>query len=154
METDNTKVLLLVEDDPNDVLLVQMATESAGLNAQLQVAEDGIDAIAYLEGEGVYADRSLHPLPCLVLLDMKLPGVMGLDVLKWIRERPVFDMMVVIMLTSSQQPDDIRRAYALGANAYLVKPSAPAVLSNMIDAINRFWLVFNHPTATDGGHLS
>jgi len=150
MNKANRKVLLLVEDDPNDVLFLQMAAKKAGLTLPLHVVKDGYDAIAYLDGQGAYADRALHPVPCLVLLDMKLPRVMGLEVLKWIRERPAFQTTIVIILTSSQQPADILRSYALGANAYLVKPSDPAALSGMMDAVNRFWLTFNYPTAAGG----
>lgn len=154
MDKPNRKVLLLVEDDPNDVLFMRMAMKHADLPATLHVVDDGSAAIAYLAGQGAYADRSLHPLPCLVLLDTKLPRVMGTEVLKWVRERPAFDTMVVIMLTSSQQPSDVRLAYSLGANAYLVKPAAPALLARMIDAINHFWLEWNHPTAAGDDQAS
>ncbi len=154
MEKNNRTAFLLVEDEPDDVLFVRMATKHSGLVNLLQVVEDGSAAIAYLGGDGVYANRTLYPLPCLVLLDMKLPHVMGLDVLKWIRDRPAFDTTIVIMLTSSRHSDDVRRAYALGANAFLVKPSNPHALAEMMEAIKRFWLTFNHPTAAGGGSSS
>src|SRR5690606_28547084 len=88
------------------------------------------------------------PLPALILLDLKLPRVMGMDVLKWIRERPEFKMTVVVILTSSQHRTDIRTAYSLGANSYLVKPSNPFDLNAMMDLVKRYWLQLNQPTAT------
>jgi len=94
----------------------------------------------------VFADRGIHPLPSLVFLDLKLPRVMGMDVLKWIRAQPAFATMVVIILTSSQLRSDITLAYQLGANSYLVKPSNPLDLSALVEAIKQYWLTFNQPT--------
>ncbi len=148
MTTSLHPTILLVEDEEDDVTFIKMALTKAGIASGLQVAEDGAAALDYLGGLGVFADRSLHPLPTLVLLDLKLPHVMGMDVLKWIRERPAFDMMVVIMLTSSQQRSDISRASALGSNSYLVKPSNPLALAEIVDLLKRYWLQLNQPTAT------
>lgn len=142
-----THTILLVEDDENDTLFMRMALETAGIAAGLQVADDGERAINYLSGAGEYADRAKHPLPALVLLDLKLPRVLGLDVLEWIREKPEFDMMVVIVLTSSLQRADIRRAWTLRANSYLVKPANPLHLTEMMELVKRFWLKLNQPTA-------
>jgi DNA-binding response OmpR family regulator len=147
MEAITTQTILLVEDEENDVVFARMAMKKAGIAGGLQVAEDGAQAIDYLNGAGEFADRTRFPLPALVLLDLKLPRVMGMDVLKWIRERPEFDMMLVIMLTSSQQRTDIRTACALGANSYLVKPSNPLDLAEMMELVKRYWLKLNQPTA-------
>jgi CheY-like chemotaxis protein len=147
MNTNYTSAILLVEDDKNDVLFMRMAMEKIGLAGRLHVVEDGQDAIDYLQGAGAFSDREVHPLPCLVLLDTKLPQVMGLDVLQWIREQPELETMVVIMLTASQQCSDIRLACQLGANSYLVKPSNPLRLPEMMEALKRYWLTFNQPTA-------
>ena len=147
MKANNTQTILLVEDDENDVLFMKMAMETAGIAAGLQVAEDGEQALDYLKGQGQYADRVAHPLPSLVLLDLKLPRVLGMEVLKWIREQPGFDMMVVIMLTSSQQRSDISKACSLGANSYLVKPPNPLHLTELVDLVKRYWLQLNQPTA-------
>lgn len=143
-----TQTILLVEDEENDVVFMEMALEKAGLMHAFQVAEDGQEAIDYLSGKGEFADRTRFPLPALVLLDLKLPLIMGMDVLKWIRDQPGLDTMVVIMLTSSQQRSDIQRACALGANSYLVKPSNPAALEEIVDLVKRYWLRLNQPTAT------
>ncbi|HZZ56663.1 MAG TPA: response regulator [Opitutaceae bacterium] len=140
--------ILLVEDEPDDVFFMKLAFKRAGLIEPPHVARDGHEAIAYLNGEGDFADRSLHPLPSLVLLDLKLPRIMGMEVLKWIRARPEWDLMVVIILTSSQQAKDIREACALRANSYLLKPSNPDDLAAIADLLKRYWLTLNQPTAT------
>ena len=85
------KTILQVEDDPNDVFFLQHAMKKAGVANPVQVATDGQQAIDYLRGVGKFADRKKFPLPCLILLDLKLPHVMGLDVLKWIRQQPGHD---------------------------------------------------------------
>lgn len=148
MSASTTQTILLVEDEENDIVFMKMALEKAGIAGGLQIAEDGAQAIDYLGGRGAFADRARHPLPVLVLLDLKLPRVMGMDVLKWIRERPEFDMLVVVVLTSSQQRSDIAAACSLGANSYLVKPSNPLELGEMMELVKRYWLQFNQPTAT------
>ena len=148
MDQLTTQTILLVEDEENDVMFMEMALEKVGLTAALHVAEDGEEAIDYLSGNGEFADRTRFPLPALVFLDLKLPKVMGMDVLKWIREQPAFDTMVVIMLTSSQQRSDIQKACALRANSYLVKPSNPLGLDEIAELVKRYWLRLNHPTST------
>jgi len=147
MNATTSSAILHVDDDRNDVLFMQIAMRKAGLEKQLRVVEDGQDAIDYFRGTGAYANREEYPLPCLVLLDINMPRVTGLDVLKWIREQPTLETVVVIMLTASQQDSDIRRACHLGANSYLVKPSNPLQLSEMMDAVRCYWLTFNQPTA-------
>jgi CheY-like chemotaxis protein len=148
MDSSTAQTVLLVEDDENDVLFMQMAMEHAGIADRLQIVEDGEQAIDYLSGKGDYADRARYPLPVLILLDLKLPRVMGMDVLKWIREKPDFDLTVVIVLTSSQHRTDIQAACSLGANSYLVKPTNPLALKSMMDLVKRYWLTLNHPTST------
>jgi two-component system response regulator len=135
--------ILQVEDDPNDVTLLQHALEMAGVTNPIQVAADGQQAIDYLKGSGRFADREKFPLPSLVLLDLKLPYVMGLDVLKWIRQQPV--RTLVLILTSSARHADVTEAYALGANGFLVKPSTASELRQMATSIKDFWLTQNTP---------
>ena len=139
-----TTTILLVEDDENDVFFFQRALNKAGMTNPLQVARDGQEAIDYLRGGGKFAERANFPLPGLILLDLKLPFVMGLDVLKWIRQQSDLSPVVVI-LSSSQQDDDVEAAYRLGANAYLVKPADVGKLEGMARAINDFWLMLNTP---------
>lgn len=136
------KPILQVEDDSNDVFLLQHAMTKAGVENPIQVATDGRQAIDYLSGAGKFADREEFPLPCLVLMDLKLPHVMGLNVLKWIRQQPGRPL-VVIMLTASGEDADIAAAYRLGANAFLTKPSKSSVLVEMAKALKDFWLTHN-----------
>ena len=138
------KPILQVEDDPNDVFLLQRAMMKAGVQNPIQVATDGQQAIDYLKGVGKFAAREKFPLPCLVLLDLKLPYVMGLNVLKWIRQQPGTGL-VIIMLTASAEDEDIASAYRLGANAFLTKPSESSKLVEMAKAIKDFWLTSNTP---------
>ena len=136
--------ILQVEDDPNDVFLLEYAMRKVGVLHPIQVASDGQQAIDYLGGAGRYADRKSYPLPCLVLLDLKLPCVMGLDVLKWIRQQTGAATVVLIMSASPDEAD-IAAAYRLGANGYLVKPSEAIKLQDMARAIKDFWLAQNTP---------
>jgi CheY-like chemotaxis protein len=136
------KTILQVEDDPNDVFLLKHAMKKEGMANPMQVASDGQEAIDYLSGAGKFADREQFPLPGLVLLDLKLPFVMGLDVLKWIREQPN-TVSVVIILTASAEEEDIATAYRLGANAFLTKPSEAGKLQEIVKAIKDFWLTHN-----------
>lgn len=119
-----SQTILLVEDDSNDVLLLQRAFRRAGLVHLLQVATDGDQAVAYLGGEGQFADRQKYPLPALILLDLKLPRRSGLEVLEWLRGQVnEIKTLPVIVLTSSRLSEDVDRAYGLGANSYMAKPS-------------------------------
>src|SRR5579863_6485411 len=113
------------------------AMKKAGVLDPIQVVSNGQEAIDYFQGIGKFANREESPLPCLVLLDLKLPRVMGLDVLKWIRQQPEVSA-IVIVLTSSKEEADIAAAYRLGANGYLVKPPDVNQLTDMAKAIKDF----------------
>jgi two-component system response regulator len=141
----NHQTILHVEDTPEDVFLLQYAFTRAEITNPMQVAANGQEAIDYLTGAGKYADRQKFPLPGLVLLDLKLPIKMGLEVLEWIRSQPAFKSLVVIVLSSSIYEGDIKRAYELGANAFLVKPSDTHVTLDMCKAFKHFWLQHNQP---------
>ena len=139
-----TTTVLLVEDDPNDVFFFQNVWKKAGIVNPLRVAKDGQEALDYLEGAGEFADRDKYPLPCLTILDLKLPRVMGLEVLKRIREHPALRKLIVIVLSSSLSDEDISEVYELGGNAYLVKPPEMGRLADIVKAIKHFWLTHNH----------
>jgi CheY-like chemotaxis protein len=136
-------VILLVEDNPDDVLLARRAVRKAALPAAMQVADDGDEAVAYLGGSGRFADRSRHPLPALVLLDLKLPKRPGLEVLRWVRSQPELNTTPVVVLTSSSEDEDIQRAYALGANSYLQKPVAFNGLVQLLGVLDLYWFKNN-----------
>jgi CheY-like chemotaxis protein len=135
--------VLVVEDNPDDVFFIERAFAESGTAAALQVVEDGEKAIAYLSGRAPFADRGLYPLPSLILLDLKLPRVPGLNVLSWVRKQPALARMLVVILTSSREAVDINRAYELGANSYLVKPVSSADLADLIKSVDHYWLGLN-----------
>ncbi len=134
--------ILLTEDDSTDVLLLRRALRKAGVATPLEVVPDGEQAVAYLAGRGNYADRQRHPLPSLVLLDIKLPRKSGFEVLTWLRQQPGLRRLPVVMLTSSGQPDDINRAYDTGANAYHVKPAGFDDLLDLVETLNAYWFTW------------
>ena len=119
-----TKHILYVEDDANDLWLLERAFQAEGLKEPLHAVPDGVEAIAWLAGEGDYRDRARFPLPQLVLLDIMLPKVDGLAVLRWARANPAFNALPIIMFSSSSQDGDITESYRQGANLFLVKPAA------------------------------
>lgn len=136
-------ILLLIEDDPNDILLIQRAFAKACLVNPLKIVRDGEEAVNYLAGIGAFADRTRFPLPSLILLDLKLPRKSGLEVLQWLRQQPVLKQTPVIVLTSSKETYDVNRAYELGANSYLVKPVGFEGLLELVKSIGMYWMILN-----------
>jgi CheY-like chemotaxis protein len=135
--------ILHVEDDPNDALLFQHACQKAGVGFDLQSVNDGDQAISYLRGAESYSDRERHPFPQLILLDLKMPRLSGFDVLAWLRNEGPFKKTPVIILTSSNHETDVKRAYDLGANSYLVKPVGFDALVEVARTIQGYWLHLN-----------
>src|SRR5256714_10398929 len=117
-----TRMILLAEDLEDDILLIRRAFTAAKITTPLFVVRDGDEATAYLSGTGKYANRAEFPLPNLILLDLKMPRLDGFDFLEWLRQQPQLKAIPVIVLTSSEDIADVNRAYALGANSFLVKP--------------------------------
>ncbi len=140
--------ILLAEDDPNDVLLIQRAFQKAGMKNVLKVVRDGEQAIEYLSGRDQYANRERFPLPYLLLLDLKMPGTDGFEVLQFLRGVPELRRLLVVVLTSSNLQADVDRAYELGANSYLVKPVEFEEMVNLIQRFESYWTEINRtPTA-------
>jgi DNA-binding response OmpR family regulator len=135
--------VLLVEDDENDVFFFQRAMKLAGWTDPVQVAQDGQKAVDYIKGAGPFSRREEFPLPALVLLDLKLPFLSGLEVLKWIRTESEYKQIAVVMLTSSKEEVDVEQACQLGANAYVVKPAAADDLLELVKSIWSFWIKRN-----------
>ena len=136
-------IMLLVEDDPNDILLIQRAFAKACLVNPLKVVRDGEEALNYLAGSGDFGDRGRFPLPSLILLDLKLPRKSGLEILQWLRQQPALKHIPVIVLTSSKESSDVSRAYDLGANSYLVKPVGFEGLLELVKSIGMYWMILN-----------
>ncbi len=137
--------ILLVEDSPDDALLIQRAFRKANLANPVQLAQDGEEAVAYLSGAPPFEDRARFPLPVFMLLDLKLPRRSGLEVLEWLRQRPDVKRLPVVVLTSSRETVDVNRAYDLGVNSYLTKPVGFEALLEMVKNVNLYWLVMNEP---------
>ena len=135
--------LLLVEDNEDDAFLMKRSLKTAGIEQPLFLVEDGQQAIDYLAGRGPYADRARYPLPAFIFLDLKLPFKSGHEVLAWIRNQPRLTEVIVVVLTSSNQPSDLEEAYRLGANSYVVKPPATEQLVRLALAFKHYWLDFN-----------
>ena len=139
------ETLLIVEDEDNDVFFLKDALRKAGIGNPIQVVPDGRIALDYLDGVGRFANREAYPLPSVVFLDLKLPQINGLAVLEWIRGQISLPPMVVVVLTASTLDEDIERAYRLGANSYVVKPSSRDKLIAIVKDFSNWWLKHNEP---------
>ncbi len=131
--------ILVVEDDENDIFILQSALKRAGITHSVQVVRNGQEAIDYFCANGRYADRAKFPFPKVVFSDLKMPIMDGFEVLDWLRKHPDCSVVPVIILTASQLDSDIRRAYQMGANAYLAKPSSLTDLQQMVKTAFEFW---------------
>jgi CheY-like chemotaxis protein len=138
------KPILLVEDSPKDVELTLAALEQCQLANAVVVVRDGAEALDYLRGRGAYAQRNSRE-PAVVLLDLKLPKVDGLEVLEQIKGDPVLRHTPVVMLTSSREERDLVRSYSLGVNAFVVKPVGFEQFFEAIQDLGMFWAVLNEP---------
>ena len=131
----NRPVILLVDDNPHDVVLIRLAFRKVGIIDTIQLVKDGTEAMRYMKGEGNYKDRSQFPPPTLVLLDLKMPQTSGFEVLQWIREQREMENLVVVVMSGSRTDADIQKAYTLGANSYLVKPTRFEDLVKMMEGL-------------------
>jgi CheY-like chemotaxis protein len=139
METAQFTVLL-VEDDLNDIFLVKRAFKMVRMHNPLQVVTDGQEAVNYLKGEGKYSDRNAYPLPQLMVMDIKMPRRTGFEVLEWVKSGSgSLRRIPVVIVSSSENPADINRAYELGANAYMVKPVDFRAVEHLFDSITHYW---------------
>lgn len=135
--------IMLIEDDPNDAELIRRAFEKAGVENPIQSVSHGDNALAWLEGIGEYENRAKFPLPSFILLDLKLPGMSGLQLLKWIRTRKELRLIPVVVLTNSAEAADVKSAYEAGANSYLLKPADRHEIHRVIEVIQKYWLEHN-----------
>ena len=151
MSAVGSRIILLVEDDPADARLIQRAFTKAGIVDPIVRLTNGDDAVAYIDGQPPYDKRAIHPIPTLVILDIKLPRRTGLEVLKWLRSRSDgLRRLPVLMLTSSRHLVDVNRAYDYGANSYLTKPDTSEQLLTMAQAIRTYWLTLNELPTLEG----
>jgi two-component system, response regulator len=146
-----TKTILLVEDNPTDEKLTLRAFKKSGVTNEIVVVRDGAEALDYLFCAGKYADRDPCPLPAVVLLDLNLPLIGGLEVLERIRADPHASLLPVVVLTASKEEADVLRSYALRANAYIRKPVDFAEFAEAARTLGLFWLLLNEPPPVPRG---
>jgi CheY-like chemotaxis protein len=137
------KTVLVADDDANDISLLKRAFLRAGIDIHLKVARDGEEAIQYLHGDEPYADRAEFPIPKLLLLDLKMPRTDGFEVLEWIRKQSGLRRLLIVVMTSSDEPQDVDRAYDLGANSFLRKPDDFTNLIKISQKLHDYWIETN-----------
>jgi len=139
MET-KSQVVLSVDDNDVDGALLERAFKRTSIPAQLYRVSEGPQAMAYLSGDGIYQDRQAYPLPDLVLLDLVMPKMSGMEVLKWIRQQAVTKRTKVLIFTSSEKPEDVQVANQIGADGYLLKPTRFDDLKKLVKSVYDQWL--------------
>lgn len=137
------QLILVVDDSEDDLMLMKHACQAAHFKPRVQTVSDGEEAIAYLTGAGNYADRAKFPLPTVMLLDLNMPKTDGFEVMKWVRTQLALRRLSIIVFSASSRPEDVERAFDVGANSYLVKPGSVAALIAMMCSL-RDWLEYNH----------
>ena len=141
-------MILLVEDDPQDLELAMRALKKANVSSKIEVARDGAEALDFVFCEGAHAGRKIEAPPKVILLDLKLPKVDGLEVLRRIKGDPRTRAIPVVVLTSSKEQRDVLQSYHLGTNSYVVKPVSYEEFVAAVQQLGLYWLLFNHPPAT------
>ena len=137
------KIILLVEDNPDDITLTLRALKKNNIVNEVVVAKDGVEALDYLFGTGMYEGRDTSVMPVVTLLDLKLPRIDGLEVLKRVRENERTKLIPIVILTSSKEENDLINGYSLGANSYIRKPVDFNQFSEAIRELGLYWIVLN-----------
>jgi CheY-like chemotaxis protein len=150
MSEQQTVDILIVEDNPQDLDLALRALRKGSLTCEIQVARDGAEALDFIFCEGLHIGRNIDNGPKVILLDLKLPKVDGLEVLQKIKGDPRTKMIPVVMLTSSQEQRDVIESYNLGVNSYMVKPVDFHQFSETVQKLGMYWLLLNHPPQLEG----
>jgi CheY-like chemotaxis protein len=141
--------VLLVDDSKDDAFFVRKALEKGGMGKSCMVVEDGEEAIKYLCGKGIYGDRRAYPFPTVILSDLKMPRMSGFSLLRWVREHPECSVIPTIVFSSSAVETDVKEAYRLGANAYIVKPTSPEEFEDLMRVTCQFWTRCERPPALE-----
>lgn len=149
----NPKSILLVEDNPSDVALTRRAFEKNRIHNELRVANDGQDALDYLFREGRHAGRDPNDMPILILLDIKMPRVDGLEVLRRLRADPRTRRIPVAILTSSTEEQDVAAGYDLGTNSYIRKPVDFHEFAEVVKLLGIYWMMVNEPPPAEASHV-
>ena len=143
--------ILIVEDDPNDQLLMERGFRAGGVTGPIHAVNDGAEAIAYMMGEGKFADRNMFAYPTFIITDLKMPRVDGFGVLEFLRGNPQWDIIPTVVFSSSCDPDDIKKAYMLGASSYHIKPARPEDLRKQLAVLHAYWLTCEVPEVDSTG---
>ena len=136
---DSNLPILIAEDSEDDAFILQHTLKKAGLPNPTHICVDGLDVIDYLQAQGPYADRAKYPFPRMLIVDLKMPRMSGLDLLAWIKKHPRCAIIPCVVFTSSREPSDIVTAYRLGANAFITKPGDLPGLERILRALHHFW---------------
>lgn len=136
---DRSLRVLVAEDNVDDALLMQRAFKSQGLNNPLHIVTDGSEVIQYLKGEGAFSDRTAHPIPQMMILDLKMPRMNGFEVLQWLMDHRELNVIPTLIWSSSADAKDVKRAYCLGAHGYLMKPTDFQHFKQMVGDVVRYW---------------
>lgn len=137
------RTILVADDEEAAHVLIHRAFHAAKSSCALQIVTNGEEAINYLMGAGSYSNRDQYPMPVLVLLDLKMPRKDGFAVLKWMREQPKFKRLVTVVFSTSDEPEDVNRAYDLGANSFLVKSPLFAEFTELVRSLDNYWFKHN-----------
>ena len=142
---ENDFSILIAEDDPNDVMLLEMAIRKNGITNPVNVVRDGEEAVEYLEGKGQYGDRHKFPFPNVIITDVKMPRRNGMEVVEWVRHHPKCSIIPIVMLSGSRIENDVVKAYKLGANSYFTKPTTLDELTELIRLAFDYWIRCEQP---------
>jgi len=148
MNTPNQTEILLVEDSQDDLDMTLRALRKANMANHIQIARDGAEALEFIFCEGAHAARNIENMPKLIMLDLKLPKIDGMEVLKRIKADPRTKMIPVVVLTSSKEQNDVIRSYGLGTNSYIVKPVNFEGFADAVQKLGMYWLLLNQPPQT------
>jgi len=143
--------ILIVEDDPNDQLLMESAFRGAGVGTPIHIVQDGVEAIDYMCGEGKYADREKYPYPTFIITDLKMPRMDGFGVLEFLKKNPEWRVIPTVVLSASEDLDDIKKSYLLGASSYHIKPSSMNQLRQQLVVLKNYWATCEVPQVDKSG---
>jgi CheY-like chemotaxis protein len=143
--------IMIVDDDPNDLFLIEKAFRAISVKDPIHVVNNGLEAIAYMMGEGKFSNRQEYAYPTFITTDLKMPGADGFAVLEHLKHNPEWAVIPTVVLTASSDLDDIKKAYMLGASSYHVKPSSPENLRHLLKVLHDYWMTCEVPMVDSTG---
>jgi CheY-like chemotaxis protein len=142
---------LIVEDDPNDQLMLRNGFQKIGVTTRLFILNNGLEAIAYMMGEGKYSKRDLYPYPTFIITDLRMPGADGFAVLEFLKANPEWAVIPTVVISGSNDLDDIKKTYMLGASSYHVKPNTSSGLTHLLIVLYAYWMTCEVPEVDSTG---